>query len=274
VPSLPGFGFSAPLTRPDLNFWKMADLWHALMTQGLGHAKYAAAGADYGALVTAQLGHKYASSLYGVHLGHAVALDMFQTERPWDVTGGRMVPTDADAETREDALRFQRAYASHIAVHMLDGQTVTHGLQDSPAGMLAWLLKRWRRWSDPHVDFETAFPRDHVLTNATIYWATGTIGSSIRAYANVHRYPWRPSHDRQPVVEAPAGFTFLMGESSRPEASAERRVPAFLESPASRWYRPVFARAHARGGHFVPWEKPRGDCRRFARHVPATAAVT
>jgi hypothetical protein len=73
---------------------------------------------------------------------------------------------------------------------MLDAQTLTHGLTDSPIGMLAWLLQRWKKWSDRYGDFEQVFPRDFILTNATIYWATQTIGSSIRIYRNAARYPW------------------------------------------------------------------------------------
>src|SRR6266481_2984307 len=92
VPSLPGFCFSTPLTKPDMNFWKMADLFNTLMTEILGFKKYAAGGSDYGALVTSQLGHKYASNLYGIHLGHSLHPDIFQSERPWDFTEGRMVP--------------------------------------------------------------------------------------------------------------------------------------------------------------------------------------
>src|SRR4051812_10147958 len=70
VPSFPGFGFSTPLpNNPDMNFWKLADLWHTLMTQTLGYDKYAAAGCDVGALVTGQLGHKYAQELYAIHIG-------------------------------------------------------------------------------------------------------------------------------------------------------------------------------------------------------------
>src|SRR6266581_1341306 len=68
VPSLPGFGFSTPLPRADMNFWKIADLYHQRMTQTLGLSRYAAGGSDIGALVTGQLGHKYAASLYGIYL--------------------------------------------------------------------------------------------------------------------------------------------------------------------------------------------------------------
>lgn len=220
VPSLPGFGFSTPVGKGDMNFWKIAELFHTLMTKILGHSKYAAAGADYGALVTGQLGHKYADALYGIHLGHDIPLNLFQGERPWDLTGGQMIPEDAPDPLRAEILRFHRTYASHVAVHMLDSQTLTHGLNDSPVGMLAWILQRWAKWSDKNADFEANYPRDHILTNATIFWVTQSIGSSIRSYANANRYPWRPSHDRQPAIEAPAGFTFLCGD---------------VYPPASRW---------------------------------------
>jgi pimeloyl-ACP methyl ester carboxylesterase len=256
VPSLAGFGFSTPVGRGDMNFWKMAELWHALMTDTLGYAKYAAGGADYGALVTSQLGHKYAGHLYGIHLGHTIPLSIFQSERPWDLTEGQLVPAEASAELREQILLFQRTYASHVAVHMLDAQTLTHALNDSPVGMLAWILRRWKKWSDKHGDFDAAFPRDHILTNATIYWANQAIGSSIRSYANANRHPWRPSHDRTPMIEAPAGFTFLAGDTSPPGVDASNSVDAFRSSPVSAMYNTVYAKAHEKGGHFVSWENP------------------
>ncbi len=118
VPSLPGFGFSTPLNRPDMNFWKMADLFHTLMTQTLGYSKYAASGSDYGALVTGQLGHKYANNLYGIHLGRGLRLNMFQSERPWDVTEGNIVPDGVPEEIRDGIIAYQRRFASHVAVHI------------------------------------------------------------------------------------------------------------------------------------------------------------
>ena len=84
VPSVPGFGFSAPLPdNPDMNFWKVADLWHTLMTGVLGYDRYAAAGCDVGALVTGQLGHKYADALYGIHIGSGQKLTLFNGDRAW-----------------------------------------------------------------------------------------------------------------------------------------------------------------------------------------------
>lgn len=256
VPSLAGFGFSTPLPRGDMNFWKMADIWHRLMTNTLGYERYAAGGSDYGSLVTSQLGHKYASHLYGIHLTAEIPLTMFQGERPWDVTGGQMVPPDASDERREQILFSQRTYASHVAVHMLDGQTITHGLNDSPVGMLAWILQRWKHWSDQNGDFDAMFPRDHILTNATIYWVNQSIGSSIRSYANANHYPWQPSHNRQPTVEAPAGFTFLCGDPYPPGETTETRVESFMQGPLRQMFDPVYAKAFEKGGHFAPWENP------------------
>jgi pimeloyl-ACP methyl ester carboxylesterase len=257
VPSLPGFGFSTPVGKGDMNFWKMAELWQSLMTDTLGYSKYAASGSDYGALVTTQLGHKYANALYGIHLCKEMPLNIFQSERPWDLTVGRMVPPEASPELRDAILLYQRTYASHVAVHMLDGQTLTHGLNDSPVGMLAWVLQRWKHWSDKNGNFDEAYPRDHILTNATIYWINQAIGSSIRSYANANRYPWTPSHHRTPLVEAPAGFTFLLGDASPPGVTLETRVASFENGPMRPLYGDVvYAKAHEKGGHFAPWENP------------------
>jgi len=141
-------------------------------------------------------------------------------------------------------------------VHMLDAQTITHGLNDSPAGMLAWLLQRWKKWSDKNGDFTVAFPRDHILTNATIYWVNAAIGQSIRSYRNAVRYPWTPSHDRTPAIEAPAGFTFLAGDQYPLGSDVATRVAIFENGPTRHWYIPVYAKAHQTGGPFVPWENP------------------
>ena len=253
VPSLAGFGFSTP-ARGDMNHWKMADIWNSLMTEVLGFDKYAAAGADYGALVTSQLAHKYAANLYGIHLGHDLPPPMFNGELFWSLGDG--IPDGASDELRKDMLRFYETYSSHVAVHMLDAQPLTLGLNDSPVGMLAWILQRWKKWSDKNGDFEAVWSRDHILTNATIYWATESIGSSIRSYRNAVRYPWTPSHDRTPMMEAPAGFTFLAGDAYPPGTDVTTRVAAFENGPTRALFNPIYTKAHEKGGHFVAFENP------------------
>lgn len=271
IPSLPGFGFSAPLDeRSDLNFWKIADLWHTLMTGTLGYDRYAAAGCDVGALVTGQLGHKYADELYGIHIGSGLPLDFFTGDRAWDVSGGRPLPDPLSGPAREQLLAWERRFAVHLAAQVLAPSTLAYGLNDSPVGMLAWILERWDKWSEHAGDLETVFSKDELLTHATIYWAAGTIGSSLRIYANNNRYPWAPSHDRIPAVEAPTGITFVGYENPPGVTTPAERVAGYLATDRAGWYNLINVTAHARGGHFIPWEAPHDwvtDLRRTFRLI-------
>jgi hypothetical protein len=151
---------------------------------------------------------------------------------------------------------------------MLDGATLAHGLSDSPAGLLAWLLERWNAWSDNGGDVESVFTKDDLLTHATIYWVNNSIATSMRYYANANRYPWTPSHDRTPVVQAPVGLTFVTYENPPGIHTADERVRAFITSPQADWCNHVNVNAHERGGHFIPWEIPNewtDDLRRTLR---------
>lgn len=261
VPSLPGYGFSGPVPHAGMNFWKTADLWHLLMTEGLDYERYAASGGDWGALVSSQLGHKYAASLHGIHLLHPMLLDQFNSPRPWDVTArtwdqGQPVPASM--------LKF----ASHFAVQVLDPQTLAYALADSPVGTLAWLLERWRNWGDGGGDPERVFSREHMIANAMIYWITGTVGSSMRAYADAAHDPWQPSHDRTPIVEAPTAITFLGGENP-PGVGTADRVALFQNGPRASAFNAVYLRAHESGGHFGYYENPHaviGDLRAMFRN--------
>ncbi len=268
VPSFPGFGFSGPLPdHPDMNFWKVADLWHELMTGVLGHRRYVAAGCDVGALVTGQLGHKYADELYAVHIGSGQKLTLFNGDRGWDLSGGRPIPEGLPPDVHAQLLAFEKRFAVHLAVHVLDPSTLAYGLSDSPAGMLAWILRRWVAWSDNGGDIESVFSKDDLLTHAMIFWVTNSIGTSIRTYANNNRYPWTPSHDRKPQVQAPTGITFVAYENP-PGVTTEQRVAHFLDSDRAPWYNLVNVTAHDRGGHFIPWEAPDAwvaDLRRTVR---------
>jgi pimeloyl-ACP methyl ester carboxylesterase len=257
VPSLPGFGFSTPLPdHPDMNFWKMADVWHELMTGVLGYDRYTAAGCDVGALVTGQLGHKYADELYAIHIGSALKLTMFNGDLGWNISSSRPLPENLPPNIRDGIIAGQKRFAVHLAAHVLDPSTLAYGLADSPVAMLAWMLERWDSWSDDHGDVETVFTKDDLLTHAMIYWAGNAIDTSIRTYANNNRYPWTPVHDRWPVVEAPTGITFVAYENPPGITTNEQRVQNFLDSDRAAWYRHVNITAHDHGGHFIPWEIP------------------
>ncbi|MFI6040228.1 epoxide hydrolase family protein [Nocardia sp. NPDC051321] len=257
VPSLPGFGFSTPLpNNPDMNFWKVADLWHTLMTDTLGHPKYAAAGCDVGALVTGQLGHKYADELYGIHIGSGQKLSLFTGDRAWDLSGGQPIPSGLSESAYRQLLSLEHRFAVHLAAHVLEPSTLAYGLTDSPVGLLAWILQRWVTWSANHGDIETVFSKDDLLTHAMIFWVNNAIGTSIRYYANANRYPWTPAHDRVPIVRARTGITFVGHENPPGVSTPEQRVQSWLGSDRAGWYNHVNLTAHEAGGHFIPWEVP------------------
>jgi len=254
VPSVPGYGFSTPAPA-GINFWKTADLWHTLMTGILGYERYAASGGDWGALITSQLGHKYSDSLYGIHLMHTMALDQFNKERPWDVTESHKTAENTPPEIRKQSLERMKIFVSHYAVHMLDPQTIAYGLQDSPVGLLAWLLERWRSWGDHNIKADSPFSPEDMITNAMLYWATGTVASSMRFYSDGARYPWQPSHTRTPLIPAPTGITFLGGENPT-GVTTDQRVEAFKNGPKAPLYNLHYTNAHPKGGHYGYYENP------------------
>jgi hypothetical protein len=177
---------------------------------------------------------------------------------------------DQPADVRARIIELDHRSASHLAVHMLDGATLAHGLSDSPAGLLAWLLERWNAWSDNDGDVESVFTKDDMLTHATIYWVNNSIATSMRYYANANRYPWSPAHDRTPIVQAPVALTFVTYENPPGIHTAKERVHAFKTSPQAEWFNHVNVNAHDHGGHFIPWETPTLGSATCA--APSTAA--
>lgn len=254
VASLPGYGFSTPLPRAGISATVMADLFHKLMTDVLGFDRYATAGCDWGSLVASELGHKYAASLYGVHLLGATPLDLFNHERYWDITAG-FVPYDAPVEVRRAILPFVTKTIVHACAQTLEPQTLSYAMHDSPIGQLAWLLQRWQDWSECHGNLDNSYDRDFLLTTATLYWVTESFASSVRIYREAVLQPWQPSHNRTPRVEAPTGITFLGGENF-PGVTTATRVEAFRNSKHARDYNLHFVNAHEKGGHFGYVENP------------------
>jgi microsomal epoxide hydrolase len=258
VPSLPGFCFSSPLPRTGLSSHAIADLWHKFMTETLGYEKYAAAGVDTGARVTEQLGHKYASSLYGIHTVGVIPVDTYNAERYWDFTS-LVVPPSAPEETRRMLLpNLARRGVPHVALNSIEPHTMTYAMNDSPVGMLAWIMQRRFLWADlQNEDLETAFTIEHMLTTGSLYWFSDSITSSPRIYAESARNPWAPSHERIPRIEAPIGVTLMGGEPFFPrKGSTVEMVEAFRASPVAKHYNLHFVRAHEHGGHFAHYENP------------------
>jgi pimeloyl-ACP methyl ester carboxylesterase len=260
APSLPGYGFSTPLRTPGHNFWTTADLWAQLMTR-LGYDRFATQGGDWGAFVSSQLGHKYADRLIGLHIHLLAPLDTF--------SGGK--PASADYAPEEQPwLKRNRAFAAqemgYFELQRTKPQTLAWGLEDSPVGLLAWLVEKRRTWSDCAGDVFRRFSRDDLLDTATLYWATRSFGSAARYYYEAAHNPWTPSHDRSPRVEAPTAVAVFPREVLLlPRAWAERTYDL------RRWT-PMPA-----GGHFAPMEEPEAlvaDIRAFFRTLRNSHAPT
>jgi pimeloyl-ACP methyl ester carboxylesterase len=251
VPSLPGFGFSSPLRRTGMHPAAIADLWTRLMTEVLGYDRFAAQGGDWGAIVTAFLGHAHAQHVIGIHQSMAA----FITTSSGRLTAADYAPDEV--HLFEAMQRKAETARSHLAVQTSDPQTLAWALNDSPAGLAAWIVERRRAWSDCDGDVERRFSKDDLLTTVAIYWFTQTFHTSARIYADSRRSRPAPVHARVPEIEVPTAIaTFPADVVIYPRAVAERHANL------QQWT------VMPRGGHFAPMEEPEllvEDVRRFFR---------
>jgi pimeloyl-ACP methyl ester carboxylesterase len=230
VPSLPGFVFSElpgePLTRAAI-----AHTWHELMTDVLGYSRFGAFGGDIGAGVTGWLGARYPEQVAGVHVIHPSFPDDFDESSL----------SDAERAFIEADAAYDEADGGYSAIMSTRPDTVAAALIDSPAGLAAWIVDKFRAWSDCGGDLESRFDRDHLLTIVTLYWVTGTIGSSFRQY-----YDWDHNPTR-PMITVPAAVTLSCEPVvvDYPRELAERAY-----SDIRHWTEP------GTGGHFMAMEEP------------------
>ena len=236
APSLPGFGFSQATSERGMQVQKVADLWAKLMTENLGYPKFAAQGGDIGAGVTSRLGYAHHDKLYGVHLTSVTR------PTPYLGPGARSLTEEETAHMAQRDQWFQDE-GGYNHIQGTKPQTLSYGLNDSPAGLAAWIVEKYRTWSDCHGDVESSYTKDELLTTVTIYWVTGTIGSSVRMYKENQSHLWTMEPDE--IVPAPAGMALFPQEIARPPREwAERSYDV------RRW------QEMPRGGHFAALEEP------------------
>ncbi|GAA2124974.1 epoxide hydrolase family protein [Actinomadura napierensis] len=242
VPSLPGFGFSDAPTTPGMNPAAMGEVFHTLMTEVLGYDRYAVRGTDYGLAVALQMGLAHPEHVIGVHIGGTFL-------------AVNEVPDDLSAAERRFVAESQRWYAEEAAYNTIQAtkpQTIGYALNDSPAGLAAWIVEKYRTWCACPGDLVSVFGMDDLLTTITLYWATGTITSSMRLYRQDRLFP-------------PAA-----GRLGVPLAVNQPELEAFYP-PREWWERlhPVHRWTLLPGaGHFPEWEAPRAladDVRDFLR---------
>ena len=246
APSLPGYGFSEQTRTRGWDPWRIARVFIELMPR-LGHTRYAAQGGDWGAQITTRIGALDPEHCAAIHLNMPLA------DRPDDAPP----LTEEDQADLAALQQFRREESGYAQEQGTKPQTLGVALNDSPAGLLAWIIEKFRTWSDCDGHPENAFTRDQLLTNVMTYWVTQTITSSVRLY-------WENQHataaeGAPELVGVPTGIARYPKEPLRlPHAWVERRynVTHWADMP--------------RGGHFAAMEQPAlfvDDLRNFFRSV-------
>jgi epoxide hydrolase len=238
IPSLPGFGFSAPLAESGWTLNRIARTWAQLMAR-LGYERYGAQGGDWGSGVSRELGRVDSEHVIGVHVNYLLTFG----------------PPDGLSEPDQARLaglaRFTGELGGYMAIQSTRPQTLAYGLADSPVGQLAWIAEKFAEWTDEEVD------RDALLTNVTLYWLTNTAGSAAQLYYEFAHAWGEP--ERSAVPTGVAVFPYDIALPVRALAERTDTVVHWTEFD--------------RGGHFAALEQPGllvGDIRAFFRALPAT----
>ncbi len=235
VPSLPGFAFSdAPV--PPLNVAGVSARLRELVA-ALGYDRYAIQGGDWGSIIGARMAFDDPGAVAGLHLNAPGVLPL-----PGDLSEPPM--TEAEAAFVQEAQRWRLREGFHLLAQGAAPDALAPGLHDSPAGLAAWLVDKYRRWSDCGGEVERRFSKDELCDFLTLYWATGTIASSMRIYAAEARDRWRLAAGER--IDVPAAVADFPAELVRPPREWSRRVLADLR----RWSE------FDRGGHFAAHEEP------------------
>ncbi|MDM0050352.1 epoxide hydrolase family protein [Variovorax sp. J22R115] len=235
APSLPGYGLSFAPGQPRFSVEQIADVFATLMSETLGYRRFATQGGDWGASVSARLGLVHPEKTIGVHL------NLLPLRRdPAALTGD-------DAAERQYRIDLKRWLSEETGYSTQQGtrpQTLAFALTDSPVGLAAWIVEKMRAWSDCNGDIESAFSKDEILANVSLYWFTGAIGSSFWPYYARQHGPW-PIPDGE-TVNVPMGYCEFPKEIVRPPRSLAARTFTDIR----RWS------VMPAGGHFAAMEEP------------------
>ncbi|MCU1662037.1 MAG: epoxide hydrolase [Pseudonocardiales bacterium] len=230
VPTIPGFGISGPAVGWSTS--RVAVAWAELMRR-LGYSRYTAHGGDTGAMISRELGL--------VDPGHLVALHL--TYIPSAKVSAETADFSDLAEQRsvENLYRFQHELGAYAMLQATRPQTLSYALTDSPVGQLAWIVERFKDWTDSKDTPEDAVDRDAMLTNVMIYWLNGTAGSSARYYKSGNE-GWGEPEPPSPVPTAIAVLPYDIGSPVRRVAEQNHEIVRWTE--------------YERGGHFAAMEEP------------------
>jgi pimeloyl-ACP methyl ester carboxylesterase len=244
APSLPGYTLSFKPGQRRFGIGDIADLYAELMS-ALGYERFAAQGGDWGAFVASVLGHRYPQRLTGIHL------NLLAVRRDPKMLAN---PTPEEKIFLQQLEHFLKEETGYQWIQGTRPQTLAFGLTDSPAGLAAWIVEKFRAWTDCNGSPENAVSRDEMLANISLYWFTGAIGSSFWPYyARLHG-PW-PIPEGE-TVAVPTGYAEFPKEILRPPRSLAEKTYTDIR----RWS------VMRKGGHFAALEQPEalaGEIRDF-----------
>ncbi len=256
IPSIPGYGFST-LPEPGWNAARIARAWITLMDR-LGYDRYLTQGGDAGAGLSMEIARQAPEHVLGVHV------NMLMT---FGATG--IEPDEGELAVLARMDRFARELSGYMKLQTTRPQTLAYALTDSPVGQLAWIVEKFKDWTDSRDVPEDAVDRDRLLTNVTLYWLTATAGTSAHFYAEgAEELADTAGGASVPPVPVPLGVAVFAHDILQPlRRVAERDLPTIVhwsEFPA--------------GGHFAAMERPGdlvGDLRSFADLItlPQTAGA-
>jgi pimeloyl-ACP methyl ester carboxylesterase len=250
APSLPGYTFSFRPNQPRLGVPEIADLFATLMTDVLGYRRFAAQGGDWGAFITSYLGAAHADKTIGVHVNLLAV--------PRDRSAASATLGAEERAYLAELDHWMREETGYQAIQGTKPQTLAYGLSDSPVGLAAWIVEKFRAWSDCGGDVERRIDRDTLLTNVMLYWVTGAINSSFWPYYARAHSPW-PITTERPVT-APSAYASFPAEILHPPRAWAARVYTDLR----RWTE------MKSGGHFAALEEPdalAADVREFFKSL-------
>lgn len=234
APSLPGYGLSFVPGQERFGLARIAQTFHTLMTQVLGHERFGAQGGDWGSFITACLGADHPESMVGIHL------NLMPLRRD-------AISTDAPSEAERAYFKELEAFRTHeMGYQWIQGtkpQTLAYALTDSPAGLAAWIFEKFHAWTDCKADPREALSLDTMLANISLYWFSGAIGSSFWPYWDRMHAPWPM---RSTTIGVPTGYAEFPAEILHPPRSFAQKVYTDLR----RWS------SLPRGGHFAALEQP------------------
>ncbi len=247
APSLPGYGLSFRPGQKRFGIEEIADCLANLMTETLGYRRFAAQGGDWGGITASRMGYAHATKLIGIHV------NLLAVRREPNMLSD---PTPEERKYLEELAHWLKEETGYQWIQGTRPQTLSFGLTDSPAGLAAWIVEKFRAWSDCNGDVESAFTRDQLLANISLYWFTGAIGSSFFPYYfRMHR-PWPIPEGG--TIAVPSGYSEFPREILRaPRSLAERTY-----TDIRRWT------VMSRGGHFAAMEQPEalaGEIQAFFR---------